>query len=88
MGTVFFWWLHLCDRPRQCVTCGSPSRTGVVLGGPGLANSWFHHSPLGWGLSLSVHFFGKLRLPYHSYIIRGNIDINISRDTTINTDRC
>ena len=40
---------QLCDRPRRCVTCGSPSGAGVVLGGAGLAHRGFHHAPLGWG---------------------------------------
>lgn len=89
---LVFWWLscrkhHLCDRPRQYVTCGSPSRTGVVLGGAGLADGWFHHTPLGWGLSLSLHLFGKLSLLYHSYIVRGHTAIDKSRDTRINSER-
>lgn len=57
-----------CDRPRQWVTCGSPSGTGMVLDGSGVADGWFHQTPLGRGLSLSVHFFGKLSLPYDSYV--------------------
>lgn len=63
------------DSPVEstsCVTCSPPSGAGVVLGGPGLTGCWFHHAPFGWGLSLSLHFFGKVSLPYHSYIFRRN----------------
>lgn len=77
---LVFWWLA-CRKARRCVTCGSPSRTGMVLGGAGLADGWFHHTLLGRGLSF--HFFGKLSLLYHGYIIRGNRAIDKSRDTTI-----
>jgi len=81
------WWLscHLSflsfDRPRQCVTCGSPSWTGVMLG---LADGWFHHIPLGWRLTVCLHFFCKL-CPYHSY--QRNRGIDKSRERIISRDR-
>ena len=40
----------------------------MVLDGSGVADGRFHHTPLGRGLSLSVHFFGILSLPYDSYV--------------------
>lgn len=72
---------QLCNRSRQCVTCGPPSGAGVMLGGAGLANSRFHHAPPEWGLSLSLRFFGKVSLPYYSYIIRRNRVIDKRRET-------
>lgn len=53
------------------VTCGSPSGTRVVSGAR-LASRWLHRAPLGRRLRLSVHFFGKLSLPDHSFIARGH----------------
>lgn len=50
------------------------------MGGAGLADGWFHHTSLGWGLTLSLCLFGKLCLLYHSYIVRGHMAIDKSRD--------
>lgn len=51
-----------------------------MLGGAGLTDGWFHHTSLGWGLTLSLCLFGKLSLLYHSYIVRGHMAIDKSRD--------
>lgn len=74
----------LLQKASQSVTCVSPPRTGVVLGGAVLADGWFHQTPLGWGLSLSLHFFGELSRLYHSYIIRGNRAIDKSKHNNKN----
>lgn len=52
---------------RRWVTCGSSSRTGVMLSGSGLADSGLCNTPPGW--RLSVHFFGKVSLPYDGFIV-------------------
>lgn len=83
---LVFYWLA-CATPRKCVTCKSPSGTGMVLGGTGLADSWFQHTSPGWGLSLTLSFFGEFCLPYHSFIIRGSTAIDKSRDITISRGR-